>query len=642
MHHRQSVQIALARIGEVDCTRLVAAMNAEGWNVETVATIEQLLATLDTGRHHGAVLACDSPWQLPKGPMRSLMSFQGSMSLFFLVPDRTEAIGCPALIGTTSDQVHTLDTPPEGLMDILRSELTSVLVHQPEYSILCVDDDEQFLQSLEHFLPPRIDQAFPRFLVDFEFASSAIQALDLVAELGEDRLAVVVSDQIMPDMKGVELLTRIKHIRPHAQRVLLTGHAGLDAAIQAINEGALDKYFSKPIEESADFVATLRHLLRGYHLKLSGDALRHRLMAQFDFIRVVSAANDLDKVLPATAAFVHEQIEAGGVAVALLEEDYFHVRAVEGDLPGLEAGTQFPAEGSLAGWVLRTRQPVVADQRRRLPACADGDLPIPMPVIVVPLVWGDSRLGVILAAGREDDRPFSRDARMLMSFIADAASVTVGGLRDREAIEEHYVNTISCLMEAVEAKDNYTRGHTDRVMELAVSLGTRAGLRGKELTEVARAAALHDIGKIAVPEWVISKPGRLDPEEFALMRLHCERGAKIVRHLNFLDGARLIIISHHERFDGKGYPAGLKGDEIPLGARILGIVDAYDAMTSDRPYRPAMTNDDAVAEIRANAGTQFDPALVDMFLKIIAEESMPRALRDARNRSPVEEGAAVS
>jgi len=642
MHRKQDTQVALARVGRVDCDRLVAAMTGEGWHVETVDTVEHLLATIDTGRHHGAVIACESPWHLPKGPMRSLMSFQGSMSLVFLVADRSEAIGCPTLIGATSDQVHTLGTPPDELVRILRSELTSVVLHQPEYTILCVDDDEQFLQSLEQFLPSRIEDAFPRFALDFEFVASPLDALALVAEIDEDRLAVVVSDQLMPDMKGVELLTRIKRIRPHAQRVLLTGHAGLDAAIHAINEGALDKYFSKPIEESADFVATLRHLLRGYHLKLSGDALRHRLMAQFDFIRVISAANDLEKVLPATAAFVHEQVQANGVAVILRENEDLQVRAVEGDLPSLATGMTLPADGSLASWVLRHRQPVVADHPAKLPADVRLDPPIPMPLAMAPMVWGEVGLGVILAAGRSDGRSFSRDERMLMSFIADAAAVTVGGLKDREAIEEHYVSTIACLMETVEAKDNYTRGHTDRVMELAVHLATMAGLRGKELTEVARASALHDIGKIAVPEWVISKPGRLDPEEFALMRMHCERGARIVRHLNFLDGARLIILSHHERYDGKGYPGGLKGEEIPLGARILGIVDAYDAMTSDRPYRPAMTEEEALAEIRANAGTQFDPRLVEIFLTITADERPCGSARPVALEEPVEQDAVTA
>jgi len=617
MGRQQGIQTVVAAIGRADCAPLVAAMHAEGWQVETVEGIEHLLATIDTGRHHAVVLACDEPDDLPKGPMHSLMSFQGSLSLFFLVPDRSSVLGCPSLIGVTSDQVHSLDAPPAELVALLKNELRTADLEPPEYAFLCVDDDPEFLRSLEQFLPPRIEEAFPRFALDFEFSTSPHEALEIADAIDGDRLAVVVSDQVMPDMKGVELLTRIKHTRPHCQRVLLTGHAGLDAAIQAINQGALDKYFSKPIEQSADFVTSLRRLLREFHAKVSGDALRHRLMAQFEFIRVVSAAHNLASVLSAAAAFVHEQMDAIGVAVILLEGDAFCVRAVAGDLATLPEGTVFAAEGSLSSWVLQHRQPVVAQSTADLPPHVRLARPVPMPQIIVPLIWGEMPLGVIGVAGRDGDRPFARDERMLMSFIADAAAVTIGGLKDREAIEQHYVNTMASLMETVEAKDNYTRGHTDRVMALAVRLATLAGLEGNQLTEVARAAALHDIGKIAVPEWVIDKPGRLDAEEFALMRMHCERGAKIVRHLAFLDGARRIILSHHERYDGQGYPNGLKGHQIPLGARILAIVDAYDAMTSDRPYRGAMTAAEACTELQVNAGGQFDPDLVRLFLTMI-------------------------
>ncbi len=619
MDRRKDIQTIVARIGNPDCNHLLAAMHAEGWNVETIEDLEYLLATIDTGRHHAVVLACDEPDQLPKGPMRSLMSLQGSLSLFFLVPDRSSVLGYPSLTGATSDQVHSLGAPPAELVAVLKNELRSAALQQTEYTFLCVDDDPEFLRSLEQFLPPRIEEAFPRFALDFEFSTSPHEALEIVRQIEGDRLAVVLSDQVMPEMKGIELLTRIKRARPHCQRVLLTGHAGLDAAIQAINEGALDKYFSKPIKQSADFVTTIRRLLREYHLKVSGDALRHRLMAQFEFIRVVSATHSLANVLSAAATFVHEQMDAIGVAVILLEGDKLHVRAVEGRIPSLAEGLVFDAHGSLASWVLKHRRPVAAQSEADLPPGVQPAGPIPMPQILVPLVWGETPLGVIGVVGREDGRPFARDERMLMSFIADAAAVTIGGLKDREAIEQHYVNTMASLMETVEAKDNYTRGHTDRVMELALRLATTAGLKGNELTEVARAAALHDIGKIAVPEWVIDKPGRLDPEEFALMRMHCERGAKIVRHLTFLDGARRIILSHHERYDGQGYPNGLKGDEIPIGARILAIVDAYDAMTSDRPYRGAMTSAEALAEIEINADKQFDPNLVKLFLEIMRD-----------------------
>ncbi len=619
MQTEHEAQMAVARLGGIDCAPLLGALGEQGWCVETVETIEHLLALVDTGRHQLVLVATDDPWALPKGPMRSLMGLQGSMALVFLVPDRAAVVGCPALIGTTSDQIHTLDTPTDALVAVLAIELQSVALNQPSYTVFCVDDDADFLASLEQFLPRRIEGAFPRFILDFDFFDDPAEAIQAARETEENRLAVVISDQIMPEMKGVELLTEIKRLCPNTQRVLLTGHAGLDAAIEAINERALDKYFTKPIEQSADFANTIQQLLRSYHLHLAGDALRHRLMAQFEFIRLASAAHTLETALLGTVAFVHEQIAAGGVAAMLLEEDHFRVPVTIGETGGLAEETRVPFGDAVAEWVLRHRQPIIAETDADLPEGVELTLPVELPLIAVPLVWGETPLGLLVATGRSEDRPFGRDDRMLMSFIADAASVTLGGLRDREAIEQYYVNTMASLMETVEAKDCYTRGHTDRVMELAVRLAKAAGLAGRDLTDVARAAALHDIGKIAVPEAVITKPGRLDPEEYALMRMHCDRGAKIVRHLGFLDGARDIIQSHHERWDGKGYPGGRAGEAIPLGARILAVVDSYDAMTSDRPYREALDPWVALTEIEVNAGTQFDPTLVNVFLEIMNE-----------------------
>jgi putative nucleotidyltransferase with HDIG domain len=182
---------------------------------------------------------------------------------------------------------------------------------------------------------------------------------------------------------------------------------------------------------------------------------------------------------------------------------------------------------------------------------------------------------------------------------------------------------MACLMETVEAKDDYTRGHTERVTELAVALAEAIGVGGSNLEDIRHAAALHDIGKIAVPDSIILKPGRLDPEERTVMEEHSGRGDRILQHLRFLKSARMIIRGHHERYDGTGYPDALQGEEIPLGARILAIADTYDAITSVRPYRPPAAAEDALAEIEVNAGKQFAPALVATFLEMM-KERLPR------------------
>lgn len=179
--------------------------------------------------------------------------------------------------------------------------------------------------------------------------------------------------------------------------------------------------------------------------------------------------------------------------------------------------------------------------------------------------------------------------------------------------------TIYAFAEAIGARDLYTMGHSEKVAEYARLIAERMGLEGKELELLYLCGIVHDVGKIAVPENVLNKPGSLSPEEFKQIMLHPERGAAILSHISFLDKIVPVILSHHERYDGTGYPRGLKGEEIPLLARILSVADAFDAMTSDRSYRKALPLDKVIQELKNNAGTQFDPKVVEVFLKLLKE-----------------------
>jgi HD-GYP domain-containing protein (c-di-GMP phosphodiesterase class II) len=184
-------------------------------------------------------------------------------------------------------------------------------------------------------------------------------------------------------------------------------------------------------------------------------------------------------------------------------------------------------------------------------------------------------------------------------------------------IKEMYVATMTSLAEVVEAKDSTTRGHLDRTHRVGLALAQRIDPELAARPEVGYGFFLHDIGKVGVPESVLCKPGPLDDEEWAVMREHPAIGAQIVSPIRFLAGAVEIVRTHHERWDGLGYPSGLRGEEIPLAARIFAIADSFDAMTSDRPYRPAMPLERALAEIEAGAGTQFDPDVADVFLDLV-------------------------
>ena len=185
-----------------------------------------------------------------------------------------------------------------------------------------------------------------------------------------------------------------------------------------------------------------------------------------------------------------------------------------------------------------------------------------------------------------------------------------------ENLEHSYDVTLEALGDALDLKDSETEGHSKRVTAYTIALARAMGISPAEIKVIARGAFLHDIGKMAIPDEILRKPGKLSPEEQEIMREHSSRGYHMLRKIPFLAGAAEIVFSHQEHFDGSGYPNGLRGREIPIGARIFAIADALDAITSDRPYRKASTFDVAREEILRCSGTQFDPAVVEVFLKI--------------------------
>jgi HD domain len=187
-----------------------------------------------------------------------------------------------------------------------------------------------------------------------------------------------------------------------------------------------------------------------------------------------------------------------------------------------------------------------------------------------------------------------------------------------------YQAAVGALCQAVETKDLYTRGHSDRVSRGSVMIAREVGMRGERVEAIRFAGMLHDVGKLGVPTRVLQKTGKLTEEEYAAIQLHPMRGLDIVREIGFLDEALAGIMHHHERIDGRGYPMGLAGDEIPEFARILAVADAFDSMTSTRSYRGARPVVEAIAELRKWAGTQFDPAFVDAFVAAIGREGWQR------------------
>jgi putative nucleotidyltransferase with HDIG domain len=240
--------------------------------------------------------------------------------------------------------------------------------------------------------------------------------------------------------------------------------------------------------------------------------------------------------------------------------------------------------------------------------------------LVLPLKPRDRLLGVIQVANKRGNFSYRPEDLDLLKILGSQVAFVIQNADLFKNLQRAYIDTLSALTSAIDAKDSYTRGHSERVTELSIKLAQYYGVAAEEVEKIKLGGLLHDIGKIGIHEGILNKPGRLDDEEFEIIKSHPDLGVRILGKVEFLESIVPIIRYHHERYDGKGYPQGLNGESIPLLARIVSVVDTFDAMTTDRPYRKAMSIEAALAEIERCAGSQFDSDIAAHFVRMIKSE----------------------
>ena len=352
-------------------------------------------------------------------------------------------------------------------------------------------------------------------------------------------------------------------------------------------------------------------------------AERARDVARCAVLERLAAAESVELAAETALDHIVRWTGARRASVMVAQDGVLRIAASLGIPAEVAGNVAVPLSARICGRVFSTGRPVVFhDPAREVPDLALGlegkGASASWPLLSAPMGMNGRKVGCINAT----DTPageFTPADLAEMEFTAGAAGISLATQVARHDLERANYDTIRALALAVEAKDPYTHGHSSRVQVWATAVGRELGFDDRRLQALAYAAELHDVGKLAVPDSILRAERALTEDEWFLVRQHPVRGVQMVQHLRFLKPSLPAILHHHERVDGRGYPEGLRNEEIPQESQILAVVDSYDAMTSLRPYRVAMGHDEAAAELQRCTGTQFDPECVRTFLRMLAD-----------------------
>ncbi len=273
----------------------------------------------------------------------------------------------------------------------------------------------------------------------------------------------------------------------------------------------------------------------------------------------------------------------------------------------------------IAGWVAKNGKPLIVNTPEKDPRFykgADERTAFKTKnIICVPVKVKDRVIGVLEAINKKHGEKFDREDLSLLISLADQVAIALDNARLYEELEEMFFQTAESLADAIEKRDPYTGGHTQRVTSYSLAIAHHLQLKSSEKRCLKIAAVLHDVGKIGIEDQILRKPGPLSPEEYDTIKRHTNMGVEILEHIRQLRDIIPGVKYHHEQMNGRGYPDGLKGEEMPVIAKIVAVADTYDAMTTDRHYRKALTKGVAMKELKRCAGAQFDREVVEAFVK---------------------------
>jgi len=469
--------------------------------------------------------------------------------------------------------------------------------------VLIVDDD------------PGIRETISQIIEELGYdPDTAADGLDALAMLDTGSYLCVFTDIMMPKMTGIELIKKIKARDVSLPIIVITGYASMEIAIDAMKCGASD-FISKPFKVSQIQLLLSKvkreKLLLEENKKFSDALQLHRLIDN-----LAGQLEDKNKELTSLQAISEKIISLKGIrdlVGAIVDVSKQLLEDVDVRFYPLNRKTQTLIDTSngqdriistelIEGKIVRTNNPSESSKR---------NFATIFPLMIEGQVFGTLDIHSDSMLGEE------KEGKIL--YLLNRSAERMENVALYEGLYENMLSTLNSMAKILDARDPHTSQHSTRVTNLSVAMANILKLSDDEKDVLYIAASLHDIGKVGIPDSILLKPGTLTDEEFMIIKRHPDIGADILKPIPPMSRETEVIRYHHERYDGKGYPSGIGGEEIPLLSRIITLADSYDAMTSDRPYRNGLLMDKAIEEIVRCMGSQFDPELAKLFIsKVIS------------------------
>jgi putative nucleotidyltransferase with HDIG domain len=473
--------------------------------------------------------------------------------------------------------------------------------------ILVVDDEEIIRELCFHILSA---EGFQVTMVPNGAAA--------LAELDRAPADLLITDVKMPGIDGLELFERVKEKQLDVVTIFITGHGTLDTAIESLMRG-VDGFVLKPFTQEELLGAVNRSVNRS---RLKKENIRLKaLIPLFEISKLLVTEIDLSHLFKLITEVLVQEFSADRVSLMLLDENNGNlvIRASHGLPNSIALKSRRKVGEGVAGLVLKYRKPLIISAGKHpdpevMEAINREDMPVSS--MSAPLI-GRNKLFGVLNVSKFAGAPFTTSDLQIALILSSQVVTAMENTALYDDLRESYFRTVQALVAAVEAKDPYTRWHSTNVAKYAVAIARDIGMTPANLEEIHISAILHDVGKIGISELIISKPERLSREEFDIMKDHPAHGIRILEPIGFSASIVNAIYQHHERFDGKGYPQGLAGDQIALAARVLSVADTIDAMISERPYRGTISSEEVLLELAREEGMQFDPLVAQSAKRLI-------------------------